>query len=49
VYCQSGRRSVQAVEQLQTQYGFTNLLNLEGGILAWNEEEKLANMQGVGK
>ena len=49
VYCQSGRRSVQAVEQLQIQYGFTNLLNLEGGILAWDEEEKLANMQDAGK
>lgn len=37
VYCRSGARSTRAVELLQTTYGFTNLLNLEGGILAWQE------------
>jgi adenylyltransferase/sulfurtransferase len=44
VYCQSGRRSEQAVEQLRTQYGFTNLLSLEGGMIAWEENERVANV-----
>ncbi|TGD81864.1 molybdopterin-synthase adenylyltransferase MoeB [Hymenobacter wooponensis] len=38
VYCRSGRRSAEAIERLQTQYGFSNLLNLDGGILAWDEQ-----------
>ncbi|UOQ78946.1 molybdopterin-synthase adenylyltransferase MoeB [Hymenobacter sp. 5516J-16] len=37
VYCRSGRRSAQAVERLQTEFGLTNLLNLDGGILAWED------------
>ncbi|UOG75060.1 molybdopterin-synthase adenylyltransferase MoeB [Hymenobacter tibetensis] len=39
VYCQSGRRSAQAIERLQTNFGFANLLNLDGGIQAWAELE----------
>jgi len=35
--CRSGRRSGVAVMQLE-QLGFTNLYNLEGGLLAWAEE-----------
>ncbi|SHI38482.1 adenylyltransferase and sulfurtransferase [Hymenobacter daecheongensis DSM 21074] len=42
VYCRSGARSARAVEQLQTTYGFTNLLNLEGGLLAWLHSEAAA-------
>ncbi|KAA9327540.1 molybdopterin-synthase adenylyltransferase MoeB [Hymenobacter busanensis] len=34
VYCRSGARSARAVAQLQTDFGYTNLLNLEGGISA---------------
>jgi molybdopterin/thiamine biosynthesis adenylyltransferase/rhodanese-related sulfurtransferase len=34
IYCQSGVRSRQAIELLQTKYGLDNLLNLEGGINA---------------
>jgi rhodanese-related sulfurtransferase len=34
VYCQSGRRSVNAIKKLQDA-GFTNLFNLEKGILDW--------------
>jgi adenylyltransferase/sulfurtransferase len=45
VYCQSGRRSTQAVEQLQTRYGFTNLLSLEGGIIDWEDNKRLADVQ----
>lgn len=37
VYCKSGRRSAQAVERLQTEFGFANLLNLDGGMEAWQE------------
>lgn len=35
--CRSGKRSAAAVMQLEQQ-GFTNLYNLEGGILAWQAE-----------
>lgn len=34
VYCRSGRRSAAACEALQAQ-GINNVVNLEGGILAW--------------
>jgi rhodanese-related sulfurtransferase len=35
--CRSGKRSLQAAMHLQNE-GYENLFNLEGGILAWNEE-----------
>jgi rhodanese-related sulfurtransferase len=34
IMCRSGKRSAMAVMQLEAQ-GFTNLYNLQGGILAW--------------
>ncbi len=37
VHCKSGGRSKAAIKLLQKQ-GFTNLVNLEGGILKWIEE-----------
>ena len=37
VMCRSGRRSAAAIMQLEQQ-GFTNLYNLNGGIVAWAEE-----------
>lgn len=37
VHCRSGKRSQQAIEQLE-KHGFANLFNLRGGILAWAEE-----------
>src|SRR5690606_15628671 len=37
IHCRSGKRSTQAIMLLEQQ-GFTNLSNLEGGILAWREE-----------
>ena len=33
-YCRSGKRSVQAAMMLET-FGFTNVVNLDGGMLAW--------------
>lgn len=35
IYCRSGQRSGQAC-QMMGQLGFESLVNLEGGILAWN-------------
>ena len=35
--CRSGKRSAAAVMQLEQQFGFKNLYNLKGGILAWQE------------
>ncbi len=37
VMCRSGKRSAAAIMQLEQQ-GFTNLTNLQGGILAWAQE-----------
>ena len=37
VQCRSGKRSAIAIMQLEGK-GFTNLYNLQGGILAWAEE-----------
>ncbi len=38
VYCRSGARSGQVILALETQLGYDNLYNLEGGILAWAKE-----------
>ena len=37
VMCRSGKRSAAAIMQLQ-QLGYSNLTNLQGGILAWAAE-----------
>ena len=39
VYCRSGVRSSQAAMMLQ-QFGFTNVINLAGGMVAWQEKIK---------
>ncbi len=36
-YCRSGKRSMQACMMLET-FGFTNLKNLEGGMVNWKEK-----------
>ena len=33
--CRSGARSANAIQFLEQNFGYTNLYNLEGGILAW--------------
>jgi sulfur-carrier protein adenylyltransferase/sulfurtransferase len=38
VHCRSGRRSANAILELQKKFGFTNLYNLKGGIIAWSQE-----------
>jgi rhodanese-related sulfurtransferase len=38
VQCRSGARSANAIHFLEQNFGFTNLYNLEGGILAWLNE-----------
>ena len=35
--CRSGKRSAIALHQLEQQ-GYTNLVNLQGGILAWQQD-----------
>lgn len=34
-YCKMGVRSQIAIQRLQEKYGFTNLINLSGGMEAW--------------
>lgn len=38
IHCKSGSRSRKAIQLLQEQYGFTNLLNLTGGILSYIDQ-----------
>ncbi|MEN7546792.1 rhodanese-like domain-containing protein [Rapidithrix thailandica] len=38
VHCRSGKRSENAILQLEQAHGFDNLYNLVGGILAWSDE-----------
>ncbi len=38
VHCRSGARSASAIHALEKQFGYTNLMNLKGGISAWSRE-----------
>ena len=38
IQCRSGARSAAALMQLEQKFGYTNLYNLKGGILAWAAE-----------
>lgn len=38
IHCRSGKRSANVIEYLEENFGFTNLYNLDGGILAWCDE-----------
>ncbi len=48
IYCRSGNRSRQVVDAFREQLGYTNLLNLEGGILAWYDSGYPVDTQPVG-
>ncbi|HIB76806.1 MAG TPA: molybdopterin-synthase adenylyltransferase MoeB [Flavobacteriales bacterium] len=37
VQCRSGSRSATAIRELEDTHGYTNLINLKGGILEWQE------------
>ncbi|NGF76184.1 molybdopterin-synthase adenylyltransferase MoeB [Fluviicola sp. SGL-29] len=41
VHCRSGKRSATAIRELESAFGFTNLYNLKGGILAISGEQEL--------
>jgi rhodanese-related sulfurtransferase len=38
IHCRSGARSGTICNALEAQYGFTNVYNMKGGILAWAKE-----------
>lgn len=38
IHCRSGVRSARAIKQLEADFGFSNLYNLKGGILAYADE-----------
>jgi len=38
IMCRSGKRSSNAILELQKNFGYENLVNLKGGILAWSSE-----------
>jgi rhodanese-related sulfurtransferase len=38
VHCRSGARSGTAIGQLEKKFGYTNLYNLKGGILAYSDQ-----------
>lgn len=38
MHCRSGARSSAVIQALRDRYGFTNLINLKGGILAYGKE-----------
>ncbi len=38
IHCRSGARSANAISFLEQNFGYTNLYNLEGGIIAWANE-----------
>ncbi|HEY0976602.1 MAG TPA: rhodanese-like domain-containing protein [Flavobacteriales bacterium] len=38
VHCKSGARSAAVINALSSRYGFDNLINLKGGILAFGRE-----------
>lgn len=38
IHCRSGKRSADVIRILEAKYGYTNLFNLKGGVLAWSDE-----------
>jgi adenylyltransferase/sulfurtransferase len=42
LYCRKGVRSMIAIQRLEDKYGFTNLINLSGGMDGWIRENGLS-------
>lgn len=42
LYCRKGIRSMIAIQRLEDKYGFTNLINLSGGMDSWIRENGLS-------
>ncbi|MBK9957742.1 MAG: rhodanese-like domain-containing protein [Chitinophagaceae bacterium] len=40
MYCQKGIRSAIVIQRLEEKFGFTNLINLSGGVDAWRKDIK---------
>ena len=38
IHCRSGKRSANVIDYWESNFGYTNLYNLTGGILAWADE-----------
>ena len=38
IHCRSGARSGNIIQYLESNFGYTNLYNLKGGILAWADQ-----------
>jgi len=38
IHCRSGKRSATVINALENQFGYTNLYNLRGGIMAYIDE-----------
>lgn len=38
IHCRSGKRSATVINALEQNFGYTNLINLKGGIMAWAAE-----------
>jgi sulfur-carrier protein adenylyltransferase/sulfurtransferase len=38
VHCRSGSRSAAVIKMLENKFGFDNLYNLKGGIIAWAKQ-----------
>ena len=43
IYCQKGIRSQLAIQRLQQKFNFNNLVNLSGGMSAWQKTEFPSN------
>ncbi len=42
-HCRSGNRAAAVIHALESRYGFDGLMNLKGGIAAWNAEVEALN------
>lgn len=40
LYCRKGVRSAIVIQRLEDKFGFTNLFNLAGGMVAWQATKK---------